>query len=409
MTNSYDQNNTLENAPSQNVDAPWVNLKSKEPPVGNVYEQYFVNQERNIDNQVRRSLQQVMERDPEKTGEALRLQEELGLDRNIALDSEEAIKLMRERNRIKRLESLELAKYSPILYRQLTDPTFAALAKDNLEELQGLERIFFDLGNSFGGIPGNAMQGWEKGRLQTRRGHIGVQQWWGDTNQELEEELQEIDDRLYELEADGTGIVEEGFAILGQYSQTLPKAFLAGGAGAGVGAVATSWSGPGAAVGAKTGFVWGFMTSLAYDSLAIEGGNMFIELDAAKFDKTHSRWISLGTGLASAALELWGFSILSAPLKKLLVKQTTKHLVRELAKPTGQAALLTFLKNYAGGNLAESGTEAAQQLTQIIGREIAVLFDDREDVESRFTSWEGVGGVALELADVFIRSLQGMV
>ena len=46
----------------------------------------------------------------------------------------------------------------------------------------------------------------------------------GKGNEELNTELAEINQRLEELNSDGSGILEEGFAIFGQYSKTLPTA-----------------------------------------------------------------------------------------------------------------------------------------------------------------------------------------
>ena len=410
MTDIYDQyfqENTLEKAPSQNLgkDVFTSENEENETPGFNVYDEFFRQQETSVNNQVKRSLQLVMEKDPDMVGEGLHLANELGLDRNFALDSDEAIKLMREKKKRDRIESFELAKYSPILHRQLTDPTFAALAYDNIDNLQGLEKLFDD----FKSIPENISQGWAKGRLQVKRGHIGVDKWLGKTDEKLDFQLAEIDERLKAFEADGTGIFEEGFAIFGQYSKSLPKAFGLGGAGWVTGAAVGSWTGPGSIITAKGGFIAGFMSSLAYDSLAIEGGNMYLDLSNEGFNPTHSRWISLGTGIVSAGLEIWGASIVSAPLRKFLIQQTTKQVVKQLAKPSGKAALGHFLKSWAGRSGAEGGTEVAQQLSQILGREIAVLYDDREDINSRLTTWEGINGVASELAMTFYRTMQGMV
>ena len=201
----------------------------------NLY-QSFIDQDKKLaDLKVKQNLQAVMARDPNRVGEALRLADELGLPQSLSLDSDKAIELMKRKKQEDYLNSLNLARYSPVLHKQLTDPKFAALAYDNIDNLQGLEKLFHD----FTEIPENMMQGWEKGRLQTRRGHIGVElQWSANPDQETLDELGEIDARLAELEADGTGPFEEGFAIFGQYSKTLPHAFAKGGAGAVVGAVA---------------------------------------------------------------------------------------------------------------------------------------------------------------------------
>ena len=365
----------------------------------------FIHQDRKLqDLKVKQNLQAVMARDPDRVGEALRLADELGLPQNLDLDSDQAIELMKRKKQEEYFKSLQLAKYSPVLHRQLTDPKFAALAYDNIDNLQGLEKLFHD----FTSIPENMMQGWEKGRLQTRRGHIGVQLQWGDPDQETLDELAEIDARLKELEADGTGPFEEGFAIFGQYSKTLPHAFAKGGVGAAAGAALGSWTGPGAGFTAKGGFIVGFMTSLAIDSWAIESGNSYLSLVDAGFDENHSKWIATGVGLTSAALEIWGMSIVSAPIRKLLTRAAAKQISKELAKPGARYALKNYAMNWAKASLGESFTETLQELTQIIGREIAVMYDSREDVESQFTSVEGITEVAKQLAMTFYRTMQGM-
>ena len=357
------------------------------------------------DLKIKQNLQAVVNRDPDRVGEAMELAKELGLPQGFHLTSNEAIQLMKEKQQRDYFAKLNLAKNSPILYKKLTDPKFAALAYDNLENLEGLEKLFHD----FAEIPENVAQGWEKGRLQHRRGWIGVQLQWGDPDQETLDELKEIDARLAEIEEDGTGPFEEGFAIFGQYSKTLPHAFAKGGAGAVVGGAAGAWMGPGSIFTAKGGFIVGFMTSLGIDSWAIESGNAYLTLTQdGGFDKTESKWIATGVGVVSAALEIWGLSFVTAPVRKLLVRATTKQIAKQLAKPGGKYALKQFAKNWAMTSLQESGTEVLQELTQIVGREIAVMYDDREDVESQFTSWQGISDVGKQLAMTFYRTMQGM-
>ncbi len=370
-----------------------------------VYRNIYDRRQALRDLKIKQNLQAVVDRDPDRVGEAMELANELGLPQAFHLTSDYAIKLMKEKQQREYFAKLNLAKNSPILYKQLTDPKFAALAYDNLENLEGLEKLFHD----FAEIPENVAQGWEKGRLQHRRGWIGVQLQWGDPDQETLDELKEIDDRLAELEADGTGPFEEGFSIFGQYSKTLPHAFAKGGAGAVVGGAAGAWMGPGSIFTAKGGFIVGFMTSLGLDSWAIESGNMYLTLAQDEgFDKNESKWIATGVGVVSAALEIWGLSFVSAPIRKLLTKAATKQIAKQLAKPGGRYALTQFAKNWAMTSLQESGTEVLQELTQVVGREIAVMYDDREDVESQFTSWDGIWEVGKQLAMTFYRTMQGM-
>ena len=300
MTNIYDQiaenekeeKDILELAPSQNIGSSYA-------ADYNPYDEITRRREQTTNNLVKANLQAVMKKDPEMVGEGLRLAEEIGLDKSFALDSDEAIKLMREKNKADRLQSLELAKYSPILHRKLTDPTFAAIAYDNISDLQGLEKLFDD----FKSIPENVAQGWEKGRLNVRRGKIGTMKLYGNTDENLDFELADINKRLEEIEKDGTGIFEEGFSIIGQYSKTLPDALEIGlytGAASGVAGAVT---GPGSIFTAKGGFIVGFLGSMAFDSYAIEGGSMYLDLLEEKLDSPTARNIATGVGLVNAGLE----------------------------------------------------------------------------------------------------------
>ena len=107
---------------------------------------------------------------------------------------------------------------------------------------------------------------------------------YGNTDENLTTELAEINNRLETIEKDGTGIFEEGFSIVGQYSKTLPDALEIGlytGTAAGV---AGAVLGPGSVFTAKGGFIVGFLGSMAFDSFAIEGGSMYLDLVEEKMD-----------------------------------------------------------------------------------------------------------------------------
>ena len=405
MTNIYDQfaenekeeKDILELAPSQNIGSSYA-------PSYNPYDEITRRREQTTNNLVKANLQAVMKKDPEMVGEGLRLAEEIGLDKNFALDSDEAIKLMREKNRQKRLEDLELAKYSPILHRKLTDPTFAAIAYDNISDLQGLEKLFDD----FKSIPENVAQGWEKGRLNVRRGKIGTMKLYGNTDEDLDFELADINKRLEEIEKDGTGIFEEGFSIIGQYSETLPDALEIGlytGAASGVAGAVT---GPGSIFTAKGGFIVGFLGSMAFDSYAIEGGSMYLDLLEEGLDGQTSRNIATGVGLVNAGLEFVGLGSVTQPIRKALIKETTKQLTKKLAKPTVATSIINFSKNYFLNNmLAESLTEVAQEGTNILGRDLAVALSDT-DLELKIATESGRAEIADRLTTTFIRSMQGM-
>ena len=406
MTNIYEQfakedeekKNIVELAPSQNIGSGYA-------PDYNPYSELTRRDEESRKNIVKANLQAVMQKDPEMVGEGLRLAEEIGLNKSFALDSDEAIKLMREKNKAERLKNLELAKQSPVLHLKLTDPTFAAIAYDNISDLQGLEKLFDD----FKSIPENVSQGWEKGRLNVRRGKIGTMKLYGNTDENLDAELAEINNRLETIEKDGTGIFEEGFSIVGQYSNTIPDALQTGlytGTAAGV---AGAVLGPGSIFTAKGGFIVGFLGSMAFDSYAIEGGSMYLDLAEEGMDDQTAKNIATGVGLVNAGLEFVGLGAVTQPIRKALIKETTKQLTKQLLKPTVKTTVTNFAKNYFLNNmLAESLTEVAQEATNVFGRDLAVALSDRDDLQLKLTSEDGRREISDRLVTTFVRSMQGM-
>jgi len=86
-TNPFD---IIKKAPSQNYgsDNPFNIIRERE------------NQKN--DNLIRQTLNAVSKLDPDRTGEAQKLAERLNLPSNIALDSEETLKLLKQRNKEKK-------------------------------------------------------------------------------------------------------------------------------------------------------------------------------------------------------------------------------------------------------------------------------------------------------------------
>ena len=395
-------------APSQNY-AENLNTLNTENPFLDTLKKREEDRQNQIKAELKQTLTSVLEKDPDMVGEGLKLAEELNLPKEFALDSEEAIRLLAEKNKKEKILSFALAEKSPVLMRQLTDPTFAALAYDNINDLEGLEYAF----DAIKKAPQNIAQGWEKGRLNVRRGKIGNLKKSGKSNEELNLELAEINQRLGELNSDGSGILEEGFAIFGQYSKTLPTALETGlytGAASGVAGAVT---GPGSIFTAKGGFILGFLGTLGLETYKIEAGSSYLDLVeelnlTEGVDDQTAKHIATGVGVTNMLLEWVGASAVTAPIRKQLGKYATKQLVKELAKPTGRKALQQFARNYIGGNLTESATEVLQELSNIIGREIAVAFSDKEDLKYKLTNKEGLLEVSDRLIQTFVQTMKGM-
>ena len=65
------------------------------------FDHIFDQQEKAQDLQVKRSLQAVIKKDPNMVAEGLYLANELGIDRNIAYDSDLAVKLVKQKKELK--------------------------------------------------------------------------------------------------------------------------------------------------------------------------------------------------------------------------------------------------------------------------------------------------------------------
>ena len=208
--NPFDDLNKL--APSQNY--------GEKNPFDDLFEQE--NKER--EKKLKQILHTVSTLDPDKTGEAQKLAERLNLPPGVALNSDETLNILKERNKRQSIYSLDLAQTNPILMRHLTDPNFAAIAQDNVERLGLLEGAFTGIVD----FPDNIRQGWEKGRLQTEQGKLGFQKALnvelGKSNEIIDQRIEEINVRLAELESDGSGLWENAFTIAGQWSKTMPEA-----------------------------------------------------------------------------------------------------------------------------------------------------------------------------------------
>ena len=378
----------LEAAPSQNY--------GNRNPFDDVFEQE--NQERK--EKLKQILNTVSTLDPDKTGEAQKLAERLNLPPGVALNSDDTIKILQERDKRQNINQMDLAASNPILMRHLTDPDFAAIAQDNVEQLGLIEGTFTGIQN----FPENAAQGWEKGRLLTEMGKLGYQKKIGQSNEIIDARLEEINTRMQELEDDGSGMWENASEILGQWSATMPEAVKYGTAGAGTGGALGLAGGPFAKItvtgGALTGFVWGMTSGMAKESYVIESGHMYLDLINSGSSEETAKNVALGVGLVNAGLEFVGLSVVTAPIKKLLIKETTEQVTKALVKPSLKQVLKKTSTDAFNSWASEVGTEVIQELVNVAGEDFANYFDEGE-FESKLTTAEGRTEISQRLSAVF--------
>ena len=327
-------------------------------------------------------LNNVHRLDPDKTGEAQRLAEKLGLPSGYDLTSPETLKYLQNRNRQRSIAELNMAAANPILLRQLTDPNFTAIAQDNMENLGLIEGTFSGIRN----FPESIQQGWEKGRLEAESGQLGFQKGLnvelGKSNEAIDKRLIEIGLRLEELEGDGSGMWENTAAIGGQWSKTLQTAIGYGVAGGTVGATLGTLGGVFAPItvtgGLITGFTWGLATGSAKAAFQIEAGHQYNTLIDMGYSHNMARNVGIAVGLVNGGLEFTGVGFVLSPLKNLLIRELTGEVTKALTRPTLRAVLTKTSQVAVRNWTAEVGTEAVQELTNMAGEEFAGYFEDEE-------------------------------
>ena len=366
----------------------------------------------NREKLLRQTLINVSKLDPERTGAAQKLAERLNLPSNIALDSEETFKILKERNKEKDIYEMDMLQTNPILMRHLIDPDFAAIAQDNVEKLGLIENAF----NSVRDLPENVSQGFESGRLEAEQGKLGtiraLNNDLGKSNEAINKRIEEINLRLAELQGDGSGMWENTASIVGQWSRTLQEAVKYGTAGAGVGASLGTLGGPFAPItvkgGAITGFIWGLSTGSAKEGTIIEAGHQYNQLIENGISHETARNVGIAVGLVNGGLELVGLGLVTGPAKQLLIRATMKEVNKSLQKATMRQVLqkagTTAFRNWA----SEVGTEELQELVNIAGEDFADYFDTGE-FESKLQTKEGRQEIAQRLAGVFEKVGTGMI
>ena len=397
-TNPFDDLNEL--APSQNY--------GQKNPFDDLYEQE--NKER--EKKLKQILHTVSTLDPDRTGEAQKLAQRLNLPQGVALDSDQTLEILKERNKEQNIYSLDLAQTNPILMRHLTDPNFAAIAQDNVERLGLIEGAFTGIID----FPGNAAQGWEKGRLQAEQGKLGFQKGLnvelGKSNEIIDQRIEEIGVRLEELEGDGSGMWENTFTIGGQWSKTMQEAVKFGVAGGATGGTLGLMGGPFAPITVKggiiTGFIWGMTTGSAKEGTMIEAGHQYNALIDMGVSHETARSVGVAVGLVNGGLEFVGVSTVVAPIKSLLIRETMQEVNKSLIKPSIVQVLrktgTEAFRNWA----TEVGTEEIQELVNIAGEDFANYFETGE-FESKLLTAEGRTEISQRLAAVFEMVATGMI
>ena len=374
----------------------------------NIYDDIII-KERSDAQQYRSAVMEAVKTSPDRAAQVQKISKELLLptavvDRNM----DDLDRLARAR----RLELLRAANDDPVLARQLSDSEFAKIAQDDTDNLSFTGKVF----KFFRDTVTDAEKGFKSGRLTNELGFLGERAKSGEDNKAMWAKIAELQLKQKQLKGTG-GFIESAAQIVGQQFDTMPDVAMYGlqAATAAGGATAIAGQlGPQAVLPEEiitvpaamvAGFTAGSIAKMSEQSYRIEAGANYLDMLESGVDKDVARYVSTGVGMVIAALEVAGMKFVAAPFKKLLIKETTEQISKSLTKPTMQAALKQFGKDYAGAVLGETSTEVLQEISNVIGEEIGRSMSDMQNlVETE----EGRKQIGERLTGIFEQVTKGM-
>ena len=340
--------------------------------------------------EVRSSLMQVQDTDPDAYARATRL----AADRSIPVESVLANLPALEKQA--EVEAIDPSRLSPGLADWLKDKQNLAVARDDIGVLETIA----------GGYRA-AKRGFAEGIEQTELGVLAFRELSGSATPEEVSRIQQLESTLQarQREAEATGVAgSTGLTALRESTKMVPQlarsfaaagAVGAGGAATGAGvALAAGQLGPQVALpeeiatvpaGALTGFAIGSRTGMAAESFQQEAGFAWREFQGLKdesgqpMDPSIARTAAYGVGAVNAGLEAFGLSLILKTIPggdKLAGKFTTDAVKKALQRRTVREALTQVAKRYGTAVTGEALTEMVQETVAILGREIAQASDD---------------------------------
>jgi hypothetical protein len=297
-----------------------------------------------------------------------------------------------------------LSKHRPITYHYLTDPVNMATAKDIIPEQAERE-----------GFIQQIKHGYHLNALQVRQSQAGWEQLWGTLTGKKplvdEAALEQIESEMDEL----SRTAPQGFAPAYFVANQIPnllfgakKAVERGGQAAipvGVATLIAGNAGPQALIPEETvtlpitmgtAFAAGGKVGYAEATAILEAGSAYREFIKLKdkngrpIGKKTAAYHALAVGAINAGLEMATLNMFLRAIpggKKVIDLLGVKQIKDLVKKKTTKQALKTAVGTYLKAGLSETGTEMAQEVTNVAAQ---ALLEDKLNLQ---TAGEQIGGV----------------
>lgn len=396
------------------------------------------------------TMSQASGKNPDAVAEADKVGKSIGVDVTTAMNN---MIEARRRALMNDVRNRNLPETSPMLAESLSDPRFANVAHDDIENLSSMEKTFRYFGDNFD----NLTSAIAVGMLQTDQAYMNFEWLQSGKGGDIDPIFANT------IKAYGQGIealhVQPGWTssfgtVLGQQVRTLPEVapYVATGAAAGaarglfLGTVAGAVAPPTEAVTAPLGFLtgawWGAgvgaKTGFGVNTAMQEAGGIYAStmrataesaarkkwaetphlpnerftFDEFKGDDAVARPIAYAGGAINGIVETMLLGTVTKSARGILAMtirgEANKVFARKMTQKGTMLALWKIGKQMGlevGGNVVE---EVSQEIISIIADQLAVKMSDPNAV-GRFDTEEGRAQVIEELWDIAIQTAQGMI
>lgn len=342
------------------------------------------------------TMSESIKENPDQRAKALDLADKTGVPVETVAHDVEAVE---SRNKFDSIDFEGMSQRSPATTTFLTDYNNSAIAHDDIDVLEALETAFkytppgaaIELGKYAQDVTPDVLTSFKRGQAIVTSGNIGFEQ----AMLNLSGQGVLSPEKLAQLEASEADKMLEP-SKRGFFSGMIPAAteqlpiygeILSGGAitaipgalvGAGIGALGF---GAGAIPGAITGASITGRAGLFYEMVQLEGGNAALEFrgltdeNGVTLDPMVADSAGVVVGVINGMLEATSLKAMGKVFTggKSLVKAQIKAALRD---PTKRDIILGIAARFSTAVATEGVTEMFQEMSNILGGEMAKLFDE---------------------------------
>ena len=255
-----------------------------------------------------------------------------------------------------RLDTEKLRLNSPETYRLLTDPVYAQVAWDLSEEL-GL----------FEGLWNDYRRGWMLNTLGKMASAISYR----DLTAQEWENIAKYQKKLEDLGSADVAFLTSALTLTGQFTEGAISALPYAVGGAATGAAVGALGGPAVIGTAPAGFSLGLRAGYVANSYQVNSGLSAINMHG--HDQRSIRGSAIATGIGNALLDYFGAKAVAGLANKTKVGELLRQATSR--NPLDKVSIGDTFRQVAGdvgkAVLAETGTETAQTLNEMIFEEVS--------------------------------------